>query len=121
MTLQEAFQQFKAADDAWDALLVDRFEDQAGQARYETRGRGEYGGEIDMGLKLAFDDRTNAYRVWDSLRILAQPSVPNQADKDLLAMALPFVEEAEKDPAYKAGKVAKVSEQIRAAIEGGAQ
>lgn len=37
---------------------------------------------------------------------------------DLLAQALPYVEEAEKDPAYKPGVVANLSARIRAAIEG---
>lgn len=37
---------------------------------------------------------------------------------DLLAQALPYVEEAEKDPAYKPGVVRNLSARIRAAIEG---
>lgn len=37
---------------------------------------------------------------------------------DLLAQALPYVEEAEKDPAYKPGVVNNLSARIRAAIEG---
>lgn len=37
---------------------------------------------------------------------------------DLLAQALPYVEEAASDPAYKAGAVGKLVRAIRAAIEG---
>lgn len=36
---------------------------------------------------------------------------------DLLALALPYVEEAEFDPGYKAGAVKKLSTRIRQAIE----
>lgn len=35
---------------------------------------------------------------------------------EMLCAALPFIDDAEPDPAYKAGYVARVSEQIRALI-----
>lgn len=35
---------------------------------------------------------------------------------DLLYIVLPYIEDAEHDPAYKAGAVAKVTKQIRATI-----
>lgn len=35
---------------------------------------------------------------------------------EMLCTALPFIEDAELDPAYKAGHVAAISEQIRALI-----
>lgn len=37
---------------------------------------------------------------------------------DLLTLALPYIEDAEKDPAYKPGHVAKLTRRIRAAVEG---
>lgn len=36
---------------------------------------------------------------------------------DLLSKALPYVEDAESDPAYKSGVVKKLAKQIREAIE----
>lgn len=36
---------------------------------------------------------------------------------DLLCLALPYVEEAENDPAYKPGAVAKLTKEIRKVIE----
>lgn len=38
--------------------------------------------------------------------------------EDLLLQALPFVEEAEDDPAYKKGYVKEICAKIRAQIEG---
>lgn len=35
---------------------------------------------------------------------------------EMLCTALPFVEDAQSDPAYKTGRVAQVAEQIRALI-----
>jgi LPS sulfotransferase NodH len=42
---------------------------------------------------------------------------PDGELRDLLALALPYVEDAEKDPAYKAGVVRKLAERIREAIQ----
>ena len=47
------------------------------------------------------------------------PAEASRADLiDLLAHALPYVEDAASDPAYKAGAVGKLVRAIRAAIEG---
>lgn len=49
--------------------------------------------------------------LWDS-----RPIRDNEL-LDMLTLALPYIEDAERDPAYKPGAVAKLTSRIRALIE----
>ncbi len=53
-------EQFRDADDVWEAALVAAFGGDAGQARYEARGRGEPG----TALHAAYKARDAALRAW---------------------------------------------------------
>lgn len=45
------------------------------------------------------------------------PTEPKEELIDLLARALPFIEDAEKDPCYKPGIVRALAKRIRATVE----
>jgi hypothetical protein len=51
---------FQDADDAWSAELKRCFGNNAGQARYEPRGKGELGSK----LRELHDQRMNAQSAW---------------------------------------------------------
>lgn len=63
MTRLDALLAVNKADEAWQAQLVARFGAEAGQARYEARGRGSF----DDALGAAFLARDKARLVWESL------------------------------------------------------
>lgn len=69
----------------------------------------DYSGDIKdiaaVYLTLGDEDEANARL------IVAAPEL-----LEMLCTALPFIEDAELDPAYKAGHVAEISKQIRALI-----
>jgi hypothetical protein len=54
-----------------------------------------------------------------ALRRVRELNAENSRLRDTLARALPFVEDAETDPAYMPGAVKAISRQVRAEIEGG--
>ena len=75
-------------------------------AGYATHGQTAiYAEPSGRDIALVYDGEANA------LLISAAPEL-----LDMLTLALPYVECAETDPAYKAGSVAKLTKQIRAAI-----
>lgn len=73
--------------------------------------RGLTGNAEDCPAIVKYDDVISRKKA-DLLLIAAAPDL-----LDLLAMALPYVEEAENDPAYKPGTVAKLARNMRALIE----
>ena len=65
MTRTDANQAFTTADAEWSLELVREFGREAGQARWEPRGRGRPGEKLHT-LWLA---RDNARRVWEQARV----------------------------------------------------
>lgn len=66
---------------------------------------------IIAGLSYRFFDKTHAFSPEDAALIAAAPDL-----LDALITALPYIECAEEDEAYKPGVVAKVTKQVRETI-----
>ena len=62
---------FIAADDAWQAELVRAYGSDAGEARYEKRGRGAFDGQFEP-LGRAFLAREKARMAWESARFQSE-------------------------------------------------
>lgn len=60
MARTEIMQNFNAADLDWHHALVDAFGADAGDARYDLRGKGVAGTE----LRAAYDARMAAFNAW---------------------------------------------------------
>lgn len=97
-----------------------------GEDCYVTEARAGYATEADavaMARKLTLPwmpSVAKAHPEWVSDKPAQPASAPqpnNSEILDLLCRALPFVEDAEKDPAYKKGVVSQLTRRIRAAIE----
>jgi hypothetical protein len=64
----EAVLAFKAADDAWTRLLVERFGTRASEARVELWGRGDRG----TPLRATYEARVAAYNEWQAAKAKAE-------------------------------------------------
>lgn len=106
--LHTAATAFNDADLNWHHALVDAFGNDAGQARYEPRGKGEEG----TALRAAYEAREAARTAWEA----AKSPYPI----GLLIEALPYVEAAQDDEAHDAGGKARaraLAAKIRAAVK----
>lgn len=67
----DACARFQSADDAWQAELVRAYGPDAGEARYEKRGRGSFDGKFEP-LGRAFLAREKARMAWESARFQSE-------------------------------------------------